>query len=452
MGFVNSFTKPARPGPAASRRHRVVIIGAGFGGLTVAKGLRERPVDVVLIDSRNHHTFQPLLYQVATAGLDGDDVCYATRGIFHRQSNVRVRMGEVTGADLVAKVVRLADGSELSFDHLVVASGAVTNTFGIPGVEEHAFGLKSLDDANSIKAHVLSQFEAVDAREAEHDSTEPRAGDGGELNVVIVGGGPTGVELAGGMVELFEMVLRRDFPHLNLRRGRVVLIEATDRLLPSFHPKLGATAHSTLERRGVEVMLNTAVSKALPFEVSLDDGRSIPCHTLIWAAGVKASPLAANLGTPTGRGGRIIVDEFLRVPDHPSVFAIGDVAAATDAAGQLLPQVAPVAMQAAEHVVTQIDNDLHDRGSEAFIYRDKGSMATIGRHEAVAEMPNGLRLSGPMGWVAWLGLHLYMLIGFRNRANVMVNWAWNYVTYDRGSRIIPGPLHERDVQPRADQP
>ena len=195
-------------------------------------------------------------------------------------------------------------------------------------------------------------------------------------------------------------------------------------------------------------MLNTAVSKALPFEVSLDDGRSIPCHTLIWAAGVKASPLAANLGTPTGRGGRIIVDEFLRVPDHPSVFAIGDVAAATDAAGQLLPQVAPVAMQAAEHVVTQIDNDLHDRGSEAFIYRDKGSMATIGRHEAVAEMPNGLRLSGPMGWVAWLGLHLYMLIGFRNRANVMVNWAWNYVTWDRGPRLILPP----DRSTRAEAP
>ena len=411
-----------------SRRHKVVIVGAGFGGLAAARALADQPVDVVIVDARNHHTFQPLLYQVATAGLDGDDICYATRGIFHRQRNATVLLGEVTGANLDQRTLTLADGASLEYDHLILACGAVTNSFGVPGVDEHAFGLKSLSDAMAIRTHVLRKFEEADAH--------PDRLDDGLLTVAIAGGGPTGVELAGGMVELFTNVLRRDFPRLDVGRARVVLIEATDRLLGTFSPGLGDNALRTLERRGVEVLIKSAVERVDPQSVRLADGSVIPCHTMIWAAGVKAHPIALALGVETARGGRIVVDRQLRVPNHPEVFVIGDLGASLDAEGQILPQVAPVAIQGAAHAVAMIDADLHHETGSDFTYKDKGSMATIGRHDAVAELPNGLRLRGFPGWVAWLGLHLLMLIGFRNRANVLVNWAWNYLTYDRGSRII----------------
>lgn len=412
----------------SDHRHRVVVVGAGFGGLRAAKELAGLPVDVVLIDARNHHTFQPLLYQVATAGLDADDVCYATRGIFHRQSNVRVMRGRVDDVDLDVRAVILDDGSRLSYDHLVLAAGGVTADFGVPGVAKYGFGLKSAADALAIRTHVLEQFE-----QAEQD---PAAVEEGALTLVVAGGGPTGVEMAGGFAELISHVLRRDFPTVDVARARVILIEAQDRLLSTFAPRLGQAALRKLEKLGVEVFLGTQVRQADNGSIQLGDGRVIPSRTLVWAAGIKAHPLAEAIGTELTRGGRMVVDEQLRLPDHPEVLVIGDLAAATNPDGSLVPQVAPAAVQGGEHAAAVIDADLHQRPAPVYRYVDKGSMATIGRNAAVVELPSGRTITGFVGWLAWLGLHLVMLIGFRNRANVLVNWAWNYLTYDRASRLI----------------
>jgi NADH dehydrogenase len=274
---------------------------------------------------------------------------------------------------------------------------------------------------------------------------QPSLVDEGVLDVVVAGGGPTGVELAGGLSELYRTVLAADFPTLDVRRARVVLVEPADRLLATFHPRLSERARRTLARRGVEVLLGVGVAGADAKAVELTDGRRVPAATLVWTAGVRASPLAEALARRSGpelldRGGRVRVDEHLRLPGHPEVYVIGDLAAARDERGGLLPQVAPVAIQAGAHVARLIAARAEGRAADPgpFRYRDKGSMATIGRHDAVAELPGSIRLSGPVGWVAWLALHLVMLIGFRNRANVLVNWAWNYLTYDRGARLIVG--------------
>jgi len=418
------------------RRHRVVVVGAGFGGLALVDELAKAPVDVVLVDANNFHTFQPLLYQVATAGLDSDDIAHPVRGIVARRRNVDVRMGKVVDVDLGARRVVFDDGPPLEYDQLVLAAGAVTATYGVPGIAEHAFGLKHLDDALALRAHVLRQFERV--------SVDPSLVDEGALNVVIAGGGPTGVELAGGMVELFDRVLARDFPTLDVRRARVVLVEPADRLLATFSPRLSGLALRTLSKRRVEVVLGVGVAGTDGKVVELSDGSRIPIGTLVWTAGVQASPLATTIAAQLGdgaltRGGRIVVGPDLALPGHPEVFVIGDLAGALDQDGELLPQVAPVAMQQGEHTARSIMAVLAGERPAPFRYRDKGSMATIGRHAAVAELPGGIRLSGVPGWLAWLLLHLVMLVGFRNRANVLVNWAWNYVTYDRASRLILDP-------------
>ncbi|HUX41764.1 MAG TPA: NAD(P)/FAD-dependent oxidoreductase [Rectinemataceae bacterium] len=410
------------------RRRRVVVVGAGFGGLAAARSLARLPFDVILVDANNYHTFQPLLYQVATAGLGGDDVCYPVRAIFARQRNARVVMAEVRGGDLDARRLELSDASTLEYDELVLACGAVTNSFGTPGVDEHAFGLKSLADALEMRSHLLTQFERADAR--------PELIDEGLLTLVIVGGGPTGVELAGGMAELFDRSLRRDFPRLDLSRARIVLVEAADRLLRSFSPVSSDVALRSLESRGVEVRLNLGVAEMTGEGVRLADGSFIRSKTMAWAAGIKAQPLAAALGLPTDRSGRALVGPDLCVAGRPEVHVVGDLAAALDAKGAPLPQVAPVAIQEAEYTGRLIVARSRGEVLPAFVYRDKGSMATIGRHSAVTELPNGFRLSGPLGWLGWLFLHLIMLIGFRNKLSVLVNWAWNYATYDRASRII----------------
>ncbi len=300
--------------------HRVVVVGAGFGGLAAVKGLRDAPVDVTLVDANNFHTFQPLLYQVATAGLDVDDVAYPVRGIFRRQRNVTIRMARVTAVDLDDRLVRVDRGLPLPYDYLVVAAGAVSNDYGVPGVQEHCFPLKSVDDAVRLRNAILDRFEQVAA------SPEPPSD--GELDVVICGGGPTGVEMAGAVRELFTKVISRDFPGDEVGQARVVLVEAADRLLGTFSTLSSDRALRTLRRRGVDVLLGTGVARVDDGGVHLVDGRLLPSRTVVWAAGVRASPLAALLDLPLARGGRLLVDDDLSVPGHPEVFAVGDVAAA----------------------------------------------------------------------------------------------------------------------------
>jgi len=403
----------------------VVIIGAGFGGISAARALAGAEVDVTIIDANNFHTFQPLLYQVATAGLDADDVCFPVRRIFGRDGLTTFVLGSVVAIDLEGRSLTLHDGRTFAYDHLVVAAGSVNSTLGVAGVDQWTFPLKSLRNALDLRAHLLTRFEQASAcSPAEVD-----------LGIVVVGGGPTGVEMAGGLRELIDKVLGKDFPQLDVTRIPITLIEAADRLLGVFHPSLSARAASTLRRRGVEVICGVGVDHVEPETIVLGDGRRLSAGTIVWAAGVTASPVAGLLGIELGRGGRIAVSADLSIPDHPHVFAIGDIALPP---GDPLPQVAQPAIQGGAHVAAQIRARLAGRPTIAFRYRDKGSMATIGRNEAVVELPNGWRFHGFVGWVMWLGLHLIELMGFRNRANVLVNWAWNYVTYDHGSRLLVG--------------
>ena len=410
---------------------RVVIVGAGFGGLRVAQELKEMPVEVLLIDQHNYHTFQPLLYQVATAALDPEEIGHSVRGIFQTQERFGFRLGKVTGVDWTAKELLLEKGNPERFDYLVLAAGTVTNFFNIEGIEEHSFPLKSMEEATRLRSHILRQFELADVA--------PTLIEQGALNFVIVGGGPTGVEMAGSLRELFHMVLRKDFPHLNVSKARVILVEAMDKVLLPFAEPLRQNALKTLRERGVEVMLNEAVVKATAESITLKSGKVIPTRTIIWGAGVKASPLGAAIGLETTRGGRVVVNPDLSVPDHPEVFVLGDMAASKDAQGNLYPQLAQVAIQGGKHVVRQINHRLHNEPGQPFIYHDPGTMATIGRNAAVAQFPIGWKFTGFVAWLMWLFLHLMYLVGFRNRLNVFVNWMWNYFTYDRSPRLILGP-------------
>ena len=426
----------------------VVVIGAGFGGLTAARELaeaaRERPLRVTLVDRRNHHTFQPLLYQVATAGLQPQDVGHALRPIFglRRRSNrstaVDVRLGEVVDVDRGRKQVVFDDGSRLDYDQLVVAAGAVTDDFGLPGIAEHGFTLKALPDALALRDHVLRLFEEAAAH--------PDRIEDGDLTFVVVGAGPTGVELSGALAELVDGVLARDHPHLDLRRVRIVLAEMADRVLPPYHPRSSRYAKRALERRGVEVRLETAVTRAEADRVVLDDGDELPTRTLVWVAGVAPAPVAETLDAPATDGGRVEVTPTLHLDGDPSVHVVGDIAGARDGDGQLLPQLAPVAIQQGRYVARRLVAALDGEAAQRpFRYVDKGTMATIGRHDAVAELPFGIRFGGVPAWVAWLGLHLMFLVGFRNRVAVFFSWLWNYLTYDRAARLI---LHSADEDDR----
>ncbi len=415
----------------APEKPRVVVVGAGFGGLTLARALRRASVEVLLIDRQNYHTFQPLLYQVATAGLEPEEIAHAVRGIFQRQKNFSFRLGTVVGVDEAAKAVLLEDGDRIAFDYLVLATGVATNFFGIEGAEAHSFPLKSLPEAVALRSHIIRQFEQADRDRSLLER--------GALTFVVVGGGPTGVEMAGALVELFQKVLRKDFPHLPLDRARVVLVEASPRLLGAFHETSQAFALKKLARRGVEVRLDEPVVRLEADAVTLQSGEVLPTQTLIWAAGVRTPPLVEALAMEQTHGGRLVVQHNLSVPDHPDVFVIGDMAGSRDEEGRLHPQLAPVAMQGARHVARQIRRRIAGQPTTAFRYTDKGIMATIGRNAAVAELAFGLRTSGFLAWVMWLILHLVLLIGFRNRLNVLVNWAWNYFTYDRSARLIMHP-------------
>jgi NADH:ubiquinone reductase (H+-translocating) len=424
---------PVGPGGPRTEPH-VVVIGGGFGGLTLVRELASAQrrgrckARITLIDRHNHHTFQPLLYQIATAGLQPQDVGISLRAILRRRG-VEIRLGEVTSIDTAGRVVRFSDGTWMSYDRLVLAAGAITEDFGVPGVAEHAYSLKSLADATTMRNEVLRRFEEASAN-------PDRVTDGG-LTFVISGGGPTGVELAGALAELVDLVVRRDHPSLDLAHVRIVLAEPQDRLLGGFSPRSSEAAVRGLRDRGVDVRLGIGITRVAADHVELTDGEVLDTRLVVWAAGVAASPLTSTLGTALARGRRLPVDGRLRVQGTADVFAIGDLAAYPDQHGQLLPQVAPVAMQQARYLARLLVAETAGRSTPgSFRYRDKGTMATIGRAAAVAELPGRIRLRGFVAWVAWLLLHLLMLVGFRNRVSVLISWIWNYATRDHAARLI----------------
>ena len=418
-------------------RPRVVIVGSGFGGLSAATRLAGRPVDVTVVDRDNYHGFWPLLYQVATAGLGPDDIARPIRAIYAEHPNIDVRVGSVSGVDLDRRLVHLdgeqegADHSNegLPYDYLIVAAGSSTTDFGIAGVAEYTFPLKTLPDAVRLRNHVLTAFERADARRRTGDEVP-------EMTIVLIGGGPTGVEMAGALTELIAHNLASDFKHLDLGRARIVLVEMTDHLLPGFSPASQEAALRTLEAVGVEVHLKTKLAKVTDGSVTFDDGTEIATDTVVWTAGVAANPLAGTLSGDRGKGGTVPVQEDLSLPDHPEVFVIGDMAAFAGRDGHQLPQLAQVAIQGGRRAADNIGRRMAGRPTRRFRYRNHGIMATIGRRQAVAEVPGGIHFSGTLGWLAWLGVHLVFLVGFRNRVVVMINWAWNYLTWDRASRVI----------------
>ena len=410
-------------------RPHIVIIGSGFGGLNAATHLAGAPVDITVVDRDNYHGFWPLLYQVATAGLGADDIAHPIRSIYSRYPNVNVRVGTVSGVDLDGRVVEIDGEPVLHYDQLILAAGSSTSAFGIPGVEEHAFPLKTLPDAVRLRNHILSTFEAADA-------AGPGRADDGALTIVLVGGGPTGVEMAGALSELIGHNLASDFHHLDLGRARVLVVEMIDHLLPGFGAKSHQAALTTLRDKGVEVRFKTKLAKVTAEGVSFEDGTSVAARTVVWTAGVRANPLAATIPGDKARGGTVTVRPDLTLEGHPEVYVIGDLAGATGRGGDQLPQLAQVAIQGGRHTARNIKRRLAGKSTRRFRYHNHGIMATIGRRSAVAELPGGLAFKGTLGWLSWLVVHLYFLVGFRNRAVVMVNWAWNYVTWDRASRVI----------------
>lgn len=417
---------PAVPRPAAGTR--VVVVGAGFAGLAVVDGLQGSGVKVTVVDRHHYATFQPLLYQVATASLDAGDVAFSTRALVRHKEWVDFRQGDVQGADWDRRVVELADGSEIGFDYLVLAAGADINFFGVEGAAEHSLAIYSLDDALAVRGRLYGCLEAADANPQRE----------GVLTFVVVGGGATGVEMAGALAELLHASLFRDYPHLDRGLGRVVLIEQLDHLLTAFDESLQRYTLSELSRRGVEVRLGESVKSISDDQVLLGSGEVLRAGIVIWAAGVAAAPLAGQVGLTQGRAGRIVVDSDLRVPGHPNVFAVGDLAAVPTGKGEITPQLAQPAIQGGAHVAAQILKLIAGEPTTEFSYKDKGIMATIGRHAAIAELPGRIRLKGTLAWIAWLALHLVTLLGARNRLSVFVNWSWRYLSWGRGPRLIVG--------------
>lgn len=403
---------------------RVVIVGGGFGGLQCAKALRDKPVDVVLVDRHNYHLFTPLLYQVASCLLNPSEITAPLRKVFRGAANVRYREGEITGVDFERKVVKLVGPGaeqpvELPYDYLVLATGSQTNYYGNDSVRDHALGLKDLGEALQLRNHVLECLERATTAPTEEERLRL-------LTFCIVGGGPTGVEYAGALGELARLVLPHEYPEMSSSSLRILLLEGGDRLLPQFVPRLSDYARRELEGRGVEVRTNTMVASADDMGVVLHDGSEIPTASMIWTAGVRPSDPVHELPV------RLEVDDHLRVVGADGVFAIGDVAAAHDKHGVVLPMVSPPAMQAGRYVARHIaDGDIRRK----FRYRDKGTLATIGRRSAVGQV-GPLRFRGFLGWLVWLVVHLFYLIGFENRVRVMMRWAWYYVRFDRPIRVI----------------
>ena len=412
---------------------RVIIIGGGFGGLEAAKALRNASVRITLLDRQNHHLFQPLLYQVATAALSPADIAEPLRHILRKQENVEVILSEVKSIDAANKLVITTDGP-MEYDYLIVAAGARHSYFGHDEWEKAAPGLKSLDDALEIRRRMLMAFEIA---EKTHDDAEREAA----MTFVIVGGGPTGVEMAGAIAEIARVTLIKDFRHIDSSQARVFLIEGGPEILAAFSGRLPESARKQLGNLGVEVRLGTKVEQISEAGVELKGGEKIAARTIIWAAGNAASSLGASLGVPLDSQGRVIVKEDCSIPGHGEVFVIGDQAHFVTGEGRSLPGLSPVAMQQGRHVAKNIKSLLRGQPTERFQYFDKGSMATIGRNAAVAEM-GSVRFSGIIAWFAWLFVHIIFLVGFRNRIAVLFNWAYAYLTYGRGARLITGRTSE----------
>ncbi|MBX9400665.1 NAD(P)/FAD-dependent oxidoreductase [Lysobacter sp. BMK333-48F3] len=411
-----------------SRKH-VVIVGGGFGGLWATRALANADVRITLIDRRNHHLFQPLLYQVATAGLSAPDIAAPLRHILRKQANVEVRLGEVVALDAGARRLRLADGEAIGYDYLLLASGATHAYFGHDEWAANAPGLKTLDDALLIRRRVLLAFERAEAAQTEAERAS-------WLHFAVVGGGPTGVELAGTLAEIARHTLRREFRRIDPAQARVRLIEAGPRVLANFPESLSAKARAQLERLGVEVVTGTPVAAIDGDGYRLGE-ETVAARTVLWAAGVAASPLGAMLDAPRDRAGRVQVQPDLSVPGHPEIFVAGDLASLQQANGQPVPGVAPAAKQMGGYVARAIRARLRGETIAPFGYVDYGNLATIGRRAAVVDL-RGLRFSGFMAWAFWLAAHVFFLIGFRNRLLVMLNWSWAYFTYQRHARIIFG--------------
>ena len=401
-------------------RPKVVILGAGFGGLTAAREL-DKFADVTLVDRHNFQTFLPLLYQVSTAGLAADHVAYPIRGAL-RKTRVKFRMGSPIAVDHKNKTVKLDSSEVLDFDYLIVALGSATNDFGIKGVADNALGMKTVNEALNIRSEIMRRFE--DLCRFEDDT---------KFSIAVIGGGPTGVEMAGAIAELKRGPLNSDNKDA-AKNIDVYLVEAGSRLLPALSPKLSERTKRDLEKLDVKVLTNHAVKEVKPRQILFADGNKIPSEVTVWAAGVRGEPAMAKLSIPHANG-RITVDQSLQVANYPYVFAIGDIAGAKGVDGRFLPMVAPVAMQQARFVAKQIQRLQNNETLKEFSYVDKGSMATIGRHKAVVEV-KGIRIGGAVAWYMWLWLHLFYLLGGRNKIGTMADWTWNYLTFDRGNRHI----------------
>ena len=405
----------------------VVIVGAGFGGLETAQRLRNAPVQITLIDRQNYHLFQPLLYQVAIAGLVPSQIAYPLRTIFRKQKNLTFQMGEVTSIDFESRYVR-SNGSVIAYDYLVLAVGGQTNFFGLRAVEENGFQLKSIEDATATRNHLLRTFERA-SREVDPEVRKAL------LTFVVVGGGPTGVETAGALAELITHVLAKDYPHMDLSEVRVLLVEAIGTVMLAYPDELRKATVKLLEDKKVEILLNTRLTDFNGRRITLADGRHIDAFTLIWTAGVRAAEITDRLGVPQATAGRVRVGPTLQLPQHPEVFVIGDAAYVEDENRQPLPMLATVAQQQAKAAAWNLRRLLAGDKLEPFRYKDPGLLATIGRNAAVARIW-GLSFSGFIAWVIWVGLHIFRLIGFRNRVAVLINWAWDYFFYDNQVRLI----------------
>lgn len=421
----------------------VVIVGGGFGGLYAARAMAEAPVRVTVIDRHNYHLFQPLLYQVASATLSPADIARPIRRVLHRHRNVEVLLGEVSAVDAEARRVSLRGGEEISYDYLILAAGAVDQYFGHPEWATIAPALKTIDDATEIRRRFLLAFEAA---EHETDPVMQRA----LLTFVLVGGGPTGVEMAGAFAEIARHTLRKDFRHMDPTSARILLIEGGPRLLAAYPEKLSESAKEQLEGMGVQVRLNSRVT-GIEFGAVFVGEERIPAYNVVWSAGVSASPLGKTLGAPVDRMGRVVVEPDLSVPGHPEIFVVGDLAAFNHQlpGGEPLPGVAQVAIQGGEAAARNIARTIRGEPRVPFHYHDKGSMATIGRAKAIAQIGR-FQLSGFIAWLVWIFVHILFLIGFRNRATVMLEWAWSYLSWERGALLITGEVRPDTVRSRVE--